>query len=157
MEAAVIAVAHPKWTERPLLVVVPAPGSNLSRGDLLKFLQVSVPYKSTTLLLLSQPMPVMSLCHWWASSACCFAQPMLETLDCAISKEPSQQPVNSPGRHAQLLNRVAAITTIAYNTIFILDYTVVLYNLSYHGSPQVCFQELRRHVVLSFSCNSTCS
>ncbi len=40
MEAAVIAVPHAKWTERPLLVVVPAPQSNLSRDDMLSFLQV---------------------------------------------------------------------------------------------------------------------
>ena len=40
MEAAVIAVPHPKWTERPLLVVVPQPKSNLSKDDMLKFLQV---------------------------------------------------------------------------------------------------------------------
>ncbi len=40
MEAAVIAVPHPKWTERPLLVVVSAPHSNLSRDDMLSFLQV---------------------------------------------------------------------------------------------------------------------
>ncbi len=40
MEAAVIAVPHPKWTERPLLVVVSAPHSSLSRDDMLSFLQV---------------------------------------------------------------------------------------------------------------------
>ena len=40
MEAAVIAVPHPKWTERPLLVVVSAPDSNLSRDKMLSFLQV---------------------------------------------------------------------------------------------------------------------
>lgn len=34
-----IAVPHPKWTERPLLVVVSAPHSNLSRDDMLSFLQ----------------------------------------------------------------------------------------------------------------------
>ncbi|KAL0026036.1 hypothetical protein WJX79_003492 [Trebouxia sp. C0005] len=39
MEAAVIAVPHPKWTERPLLVVVSAPNSNLSKDDMLSFLQ----------------------------------------------------------------------------------------------------------------------
>ena len=40
MEAAVIAVPHPKWTERPLLVVVAAPNSSLSRDVMLQFLQV---------------------------------------------------------------------------------------------------------------------
>lgn len=36
-EAAVIAVAHPKWDERPLLVVVTKPGGTLTREDMLKF------------------------------------------------------------------------------------------------------------------------
>ena len=40
LEAAVIAIPHPKWTERPLLVVVSAEGSNLTKEDMLKFLQV---------------------------------------------------------------------------------------------------------------------
>ena len=35
-----IAIPHPKWTERPLLVVVSAPGSNLTKEDVLNFLQV---------------------------------------------------------------------------------------------------------------------
>ena len=41
MEAAVIAVPHPKWTERPLLVVVSALHSNLSKDKMLSFLQVT--------------------------------------------------------------------------------------------------------------------
>lgn len=36
--AAVIAVPHPKWHERPLLVVVPAPGENPKRDDILDHL-----------------------------------------------------------------------------------------------------------------------
>ena len=35
--AACIAVAHPKWDERPLLVVQKKPGATLSRDDLIKF------------------------------------------------------------------------------------------------------------------------
>ncbi len=38
-EAAVIGIAHPKWDERPLLVVVPAPGASPSRQDLLEHLE----------------------------------------------------------------------------------------------------------------------
>ncbi|HJP05061.1 MAG: long-chain fatty acid--CoA ligase [Chromatiales bacterium] len=34
-EAAVIGIAHPKWTERPLLVVVMRPGETISREDML--------------------------------------------------------------------------------------------------------------------------
>ncbi len=37
-EAAVIGVAHPKWSERPLLLVVLKPGEAVSRDDLLAFL-----------------------------------------------------------------------------------------------------------------------
>ncbi|MBW8757665.1 MAG: AMP-binding protein [Burkholderiales bacterium] len=36
-EAAVIACRHPKWDERPLLVVVPKPGATVSREELLRF------------------------------------------------------------------------------------------------------------------------
>jgi 3-(methylthio)propionyl---CoA ligase len=36
-QAAVIGVAHPKWDERPLLVVVPKPGAQVSREELLAF------------------------------------------------------------------------------------------------------------------------
>ena len=36
-EAAVIGVAHPKWDERPLLIVVRKPGQDVTREELLKF------------------------------------------------------------------------------------------------------------------------
>ncbi len=36
-EAAVISARHPKWDERPLLLVVKKPGANVSREELLKF------------------------------------------------------------------------------------------------------------------------
>jgi fatty-acyl-CoA synthase len=36
-EAAVVAVRHPKWDERPLLIAVKKPGANLTRDELLKF------------------------------------------------------------------------------------------------------------------------
>lgn len=38
-EAAVIGVAHPKWDERPLLVIVPKTGRAPSRDDLMAFMQ----------------------------------------------------------------------------------------------------------------------
>jgi fatty-acyl-CoA synthase len=37
-EAAVIGVAHPKWDERPLLVVALKPGKNATRDELLIYL-----------------------------------------------------------------------------------------------------------------------
>ena len=36
-QAAAIAIAHPKWQERPLLVVVPKPGQSVTREELLEF------------------------------------------------------------------------------------------------------------------------
>ena len=36
-EAAVIGVAHPKWTERPLLIIIRQPGEDLSKEDMLAF------------------------------------------------------------------------------------------------------------------------
>jgi fatty-acyl-CoA synthase len=38
-EAAVIGIAHPKWTERPLLVIVRKPGSEVSAQDVLAYLE----------------------------------------------------------------------------------------------------------------------
>jgi fatty-acyl-CoA synthase len=35
--AAVIGVYHPKWDERPLLVVVKKPGAEVTAADLIKF------------------------------------------------------------------------------------------------------------------------
>lgn len=40
-EAAVVAVPHPKWNERPLLIVVPVQGSHLAASDTLSFLKVA--------------------------------------------------------------------------------------------------------------------
>jgi len=42
MEAAVIGVRHPKWDERPLLVVVKKPGAQVTREELLAFYQGKV-------------------------------------------------------------------------------------------------------------------
>jgi len=41
-EAAVIGVHHPKWTERPLLIVVRKEGTDLAREDILEFLDGKV-------------------------------------------------------------------------------------------------------------------
>ena len=42
LEAAVIGVAHPKWSERPLLIVVPKKGARPNREDILRFLDGKV-------------------------------------------------------------------------------------------------------------------
>jgi len=39
LEAAVIAVPHPKWVERPLACVVPKPGSVIEPGEIIDFLR----------------------------------------------------------------------------------------------------------------------
>ncbi|MGA8954377.1 MAG: long-chain fatty acid--CoA ligase, partial [Pseudolabrys sp.] len=38
-EAAVIGVSHPKWDERPLLVIVLKKGENTTKEDILRFMQ----------------------------------------------------------------------------------------------------------------------
>ncbi|HET8869876.1 MAG TPA: AMP-binding protein, partial [Aquabacterium sp.] len=42
-EAAVIAAPHPKWDERPLLVVVKKPGADVTREELLSFYEGKIP------------------------------------------------------------------------------------------------------------------
>lgn len=41
-EAAVVGVRHPKWDERPLLLVVPKPGVRIDRQAMLDFLSARV-------------------------------------------------------------------------------------------------------------------
>ena len=41
-EAAIIAARHPKWQERPLLLVVPRPGARIDSGDLLRVFEGKV-------------------------------------------------------------------------------------------------------------------
>jgi acyl-CoA synthetase (AMP-forming)/AMP-acid ligase II len=41
-EAAAIAIAHPKWGERPLLIAVRKPGAEVERGEVLAFLEDKV-------------------------------------------------------------------------------------------------------------------
>jgi fatty-acyl-CoA synthase len=42
LEAAVVAAKHPKWDERPLLVVVKKPGASVEREELLKYYEGKV-------------------------------------------------------------------------------------------------------------------
>jgi fatty-acyl-CoA synthase len=39
LQAACIGIAHPKWDERPLLLVIKRPGQEVTRGELLKFFE----------------------------------------------------------------------------------------------------------------------
>ncbi len=48
-----IGIPHPKWTERPLLIVVRSKGSKVTKEEVLNFLQVSTPALSPKLDTLS--------------------------------------------------------------------------------------------------------
>jgi fatty-acyl-CoA synthase len=67
-EAAVIGVPHPKWTERPLLIVVPQPGATPDKGDLLAFLQDKV-------------------ARWWIPEDVAFVEELPHTATGKISKK----------------------------------------------------------------------
>lgn len=67
-EAAVIGVSHPKWTERPLLVIVPKPGSQPDKSELLKFFDGKV-------------------AKWWIPEACEFVEELPHTATGKVSKK----------------------------------------------------------------------
>lgn len=54
LEAAAIGVPHPKWTERPLLVVVPHPGQKPSKDELLSYFQVRSAYRQPAVMHLTK-------------------------------------------------------------------------------------------------------
>lgn len=66
-EAAVIGLPHPKWGERPLLVVVRAQGSAVSKDDMLAFLAPQVP-------------------RWWLPDDVCFVDELPHTATGKIYK-----------------------------------------------------------------------
>ncbi|RLA52612.1 MAG: long-chain fatty acid--CoA ligase [Gammaproteobacteria bacterium] len=67
-EAAVIGVPHPKWTERPLLVVVQRPGSAPDKKDLLNFL-------------------IGKIAKWWIPEDCVFVEEIPHTATGKVSKK----------------------------------------------------------------------
>lgn len=68
VEAAVIGVPHPKWTERPLLIVVKRPGVEPAREDLLAFLDGKI-------------------AKWWIPEDCVFVEEIPHTATGKISKK----------------------------------------------------------------------
>jgi len=58
-EAAVISVPHPKWQERPLLVVVPKPDKKVSRDEVLEYLKPRVAkwWLPDDVIITSDPLP----------------------------------------------------------------------------------------------------
>lgn len=67
-EAAVIGVAHEKWTERPLLVVVTKPGEDLSGEEILRFFDNKV-------------------ATWWIPTACEFVAELPHTATGKLDKK----------------------------------------------------------------------
>lgn len=67
-EAAVIGVPHPKWTERPLLVVVKRDGSAPKKEDLLEFLDGKI-------------------AKWWIPEDCVFVDEIPHTATGKVSKK----------------------------------------------------------------------
>ena len=68
LEAAVIGVPHPKWTERPLLVVVKRPGTNPEPAAILDFLKGRI-------------------AAWWIPDACVFVEFIPHTATGKVSKK----------------------------------------------------------------------
>ena len=68
LEAAVIGVPHPKWTERPLLIVVKRPGTDPKKAELLAFLQGKV-------------------ANWWIPEDCVFVEFIPHTATGKVSKK----------------------------------------------------------------------
>ena len=67
-EAAVIGVPDPKWTERPLLIVVKRPGSDPGKDELLKFLEGKI-------------------AKWWIPEDCVFVEEIPHTATGKVSKK----------------------------------------------------------------------
>lgn len=67
-EAAVIGVSHPKWTERPLLVIVPKAGSQPDKSELLAFFNGKV-------------------AKWWIPEACELVETLPHTATGKVSKK----------------------------------------------------------------------
>ncbi len=66
-EAAVIGMAHPQWSERPLLVVVPRPGASVSCDELLRWFEGKV-------------------ARWWIPDAVAFVSELPHTATGKVSK-----------------------------------------------------------------------
>ncbi len=67
-EAAVIGVPHPKWTERPLLIVVKKPNTDPDKQDLLNFLEGKI-------------------ARWWIPEDCVFVEEIPHTATGKVSKK----------------------------------------------------------------------
>ena len=66
-----IGVPHPKWSERPLLVIVRAPKSNATKEEILTWLNVSPLLLLTEGLLHMSALGCFTLSQVWGSQANC--------------------------------------------------------------------------------------
>ena len=80
-EAAVIGVPHPKWTERPLLIVIPVAGATPSKEDILASLKGQI-------------------ASWWIPEDCVFVDEIPHTATGKVSKKDlrEQSPKTEKGR-----------------------------------------------------------
>ena len=67
-EAAVIGVPHPKWTERPLLIVIPSEGVDPDKHEIIKSLEGKI-------------------AKWWIPEDCVFVEEIPHTATGKISKK----------------------------------------------------------------------
>ena len=67
-EAAVIGVPHPKWTERPLLIVIPSEGADPDKHEIIKSLEGKI-------------------AKWWIPEDCVFVEEIPHTATGKISKK----------------------------------------------------------------------
>jgi acyl-CoA synthetase (AMP-forming)/AMP-acid ligase II len=67
-EAAVIGVPHPKWTERPLLIVIPIEGASIDKQDVLNSLKGKI-------------------ASWWIPEDCVFVEEIPHTATGKVSKK----------------------------------------------------------------------
>jgi fatty-acyl-CoA synthase len=79
-EAAVIGIAHPKWGERPLLVVVPKAGQSVSKSDILDHLSDKI-------------------AKWWLPDEVVFAESIPHSATGKIQKSALREHYGSGGRN----------------------------------------------------------
>ena len=80
-EAAAVAIAHPRWTERPLLVLVRSPGGEVDRDGMLDYLKDKVP-------------------KWWLPDAVVFVDEIPHTATGKILKSELRKRFADRGRSA---------------------------------------------------------
>ena len=89
LQAAAIGIAHPRWQERPLLLVVPRPGHQPSAADILAHLASRMP-------------------KWWLPDDVAFIDALPMTASGKVKKAVLRETYEHYGQPAQQLNRTTA-------------------------------------------------